>query len=98
MPTTGAGLASRFPLADFHDLLAAQAGHMLQDEHELGESQVADLPPPQFLHAAQVEGFKPQRIVLVTQDMCEFEVRVTPLVCHSVMSQRQLAFGLLAVV
>ena len=98
MPTTGASLASRFPLPNLYDLFAAQAGHMLQDEHELGESQVADLPPPQFLHAAQVEGFKPQRVVLVTQGMCQLEVCVAPLICHPVMSQRQLAFGLFAVV
>lgn len=91
-------MASWLPLPNLDDLLTSHAGNMLQGEHELGKSQVADLPPPQLLHAAQVEGFKPKSVVLVTQGMCQFEVRVTPLVCHSVMSQRQLAFGLLAIV
>jgi hypothetical protein len=98
MPTTGASLASRFPLADFYDLLISHAGNMLQDEHELGESQVANFPSPQFLHTTQVEGFKPKHIVLITKLMGQLKVRVTPLVCHPVMSQRQLAFALLTIV
>jgi hypothetical protein len=97
MPTTGAGLASRFPLPNLYDLLISHAGNMLQNEHELGETQVADLPPPQLLHAAQVEGFKPQRVVLVTQGMCEFEVRVTPLVRHPLMRQGELTLRRLPV-
>jgi hypothetical protein len=97
LPTARTGLAGWQPLIDLYHLLASHSGHMLQNEHELGEAEVAYLPAPQLLHTAQVERFKPHHVVLVTQGMGQFEVRVTSLIGHASMCQRQLAFRLLLV-
>jgi hypothetical protein len=58
-------LAGWLPLVDFHHLLPSHMGHMLNNEDELGEAKVANLPTPKPLHAAQVERFKPKHVVLV---------------------------------
>ena len=98
MPTAGAYLTSWFPPPYLDHLLAAQAAHIRQDDHELGEAQIAYLPPPQLLHATQVEGFKPQPIVFVTQGKGQFELRVAPLVGDSIVGKSQMTLHFPAII
>ena len=97
MAAARAGLTGRLPAPNLDHLLAPHAGDVLQDEHELGETQVAYLPAPQLLHAAQIQVFKSQHVIVVAKPVGEFEVRITPLVGDSVMGKSQLTLRFLPV-
>ena len=80
------------------DGLPLQAGNMLENAHELGSSQVANLATPQSSHSFHGQVFKEQPVVAVGQLMGEFEEPVPPLVDHGLIQAGDVGFSLLPVV
>lgn len=69
-------------------------GHTVEDRHELGETQVANLPAPQPFHAVDVQVLEAQHVVFVQQFPGQLEMTVAALIGQSDMSKAQLTFGL----
>ena len=79
------------------DLFPALQGHPLHNLKELGKTEVAHLPSPQGLHPGQVQVFKDEEVVAITQIVCQLEVKITAFVGNANVPPREVALTFLLV-
>lgn len=74
--------------------LAFLFGYVLQDIQECAKSQVAYLAPPKALHSLEIQVFKKEVVVAVSQLVCQLEKPVKALIGYPLVDLLQNPFSL----
>src|SRR6187401_1237177 len=91
--TTGTAFACcGFPTVYLDKLFALFEGDKLQDFHELCKAQIADFASPKLFHCCNIQVLKNQNIVVHSQKMGQFEVKITALVGNADMTAGNVLF------